>query len=90
MDHTGFSEAHGGVCFLGLHCSGSRLLCRVLSKMGPAFPTLPRSKLLRFRFLGTLQMHRLACTCVLFPSQVPAAQVTRGLVSALTQVGCAS
>ena len=56
MDHIGFSEAHGGVCFLGLHCSGSRLLCRVLSKMGPAFPTLPRSKLLRFRFLGTPQM----------------------------------
>ena len=27
MDHTGFAPAHGGVCFPGLHCLGSRLLC---------------------------------------------------------------
>ena len=62
----------------------------VLSKMGPSFSALPRSKLLRCRFLGTPQRRRLGCMCILFPSQVPAAQVTRGLVSALSQVGCAS
>ena len=28
LDHTGFAPAHGGVCFPGLHCSGSRLLFR--------------------------------------------------------------
>ena len=28
MDGTGFAPARGGVCFTGLHCSGSRLLCR--------------------------------------------------------------
>ena len=30
-----------------------------LPKVGPAFHALPRSKLLRFTFLGTLQGHRL-------------------------------
>ena len=28
MDHSGFAPAHTGMCFLGLHCSGSRVLCR--------------------------------------------------------------
>ena len=28
MDHSGFAPTHGSVLFLGLHCSGSRLLCR--------------------------------------------------------------
>ena len=61
MDHTGFVQAHG-VCFLVLHCSGCRVLCRALSKAGPGFHALLRSNLLRFRFsdtLGTLQGHRL-------------------------------
>ena len=31
-----------------------------LSKVGPGFRALPRSKLLRFRFLGTPQRHRLS------------------------------
>ena len=84
MDHTGFSQAHGGVCFPCLHCSGSRLLLR---RTGPV---IPRSKLLRFGFSGTPQSHRLGCTCVLCPSQVPAAQATRCLASALSQVGHAS
>ena len=52
-----------------------------LSKVGPAFGALPRSKLLRFRSLGTLQGHRLSWACVLCLSQVQAAQVTRCLVS---------
>ena len=55
MDHTGFAPARGSVCFLGLHCSDPRLLCRVLSNAGPAFHALPRCQLLRFRFSGTPQ-----------------------------------
>ena len=55
-----------------------------LSKAGPAFCALPRSKLLRFRFSG------LGWACVLCPSRVRAAQATRCLVSAVSQAGCAS
>ena len=42
---------------------------------------LPRSKSLRFRFSGTPASHRLGWACVLCPSQVQAAQVTRCLAS---------
>ena len=49
----------------------------VLSKVGPVFRALPRSKLLRFRFSATPQGHRLSWACILCPSQVRAAQVTR-------------
>ena len=44
----------------------------VLSKVGPAFCALPRSKLLRFRFRfsGSPQRHRLSWAWVLSPSQV--------------------
>ena len=90
MDHTGFAPVHSGVCFPGLHCSGSRVLCRALSKAGPVFHALPRSKPLRFRFSGTPQGHRLGWTCVLCPSRVQAAQVTKCLASALSQVDPAS
>ena len=58
-----------------------------LSKVGPAFHALPWSELLRFRFSGTPQRHRLSWTCVLCPSQVQAAQATRCLASTLPQVG---
>ena len=88
MDHTGFAPAHRGMCFLGLHCLGSRVLCRALSKAGPAFCALPRSKLLRFS--GTPQGHRLVWASILCPSEVGAAQATRCLARALSQVGCAS
>ena len=70
------------VCFPSLHCSGSRLLFRETLQAGPGFHALPKSKLLRFRFLGTPQKHRLGWACVLCPSQVRAAQVTRCLASA--------
>ena len=64
---------------------------RDLSEAGPGFHALPRSKLHRFRFRvlhkGT---NGLSWACVLCPSQVQAAQATRCLVSALSQVGCAS
>ena len=40
-----------------------------LSKAGLGLCALPRSKLLRFRFLGTPQRHRLSWACVLCPSR---------------------
>ena len=42
---------------------------------------LPRSKWLRFRFLGPPQRHKLDWACVLCPSRVQAAQVNRCLAS---------
>ena len=69
------------LCFPCLPCLGSRLLCRELSEAGPGLYALPRSKPLRFRLSGTPQKHRLGWACVLCPSQVRAAQVTRCLAS---------
>ena len=73
------------LCFPGLHCSGSRLLCRELSKTDPGFCALPRSKLLRLRFSDISQRHRLGWACILCPSQVQGAQATRCLASTLSQ-----
>ena len=53
------------VCFLGLHCSGSRLLCQ--GTVGPGLCALPRSTLLSFRFLGTPQRPQLGLRFVPFP-----------------------
>ena len=58
-----------------------------LSKAGPGLCALPRSKPLRFGFLGTPQRCRFSWACVLCPSQVQAAQATRCLVSALSPGG---
>ena len=58
------------VCFPCLHCSGCRLLCWELSDAGPGLCAHPRSKPLRFRFLGTPQRCRLGWACVLCTSQV--------------------
>ena len=55
-----------------------------LQGVGPGLHALPRSKLLRFRFLGSLQRHRIGWACVLCPSQVREVQATRCLVSALS------
>ena len=46
------------VCFPSLYCSSSRLLCQELSEVGLGLYALPRSKPLRFRYLGTPQRHR--------------------------------
>ena len=81
FSHTGFSPRSRRVCFPCLHCLGCRLLCRELSEASPGLYALPRSKLLRFRYLGTPQRLRLGWACVLCPSQVRAAQVTRCLAS---------
>ena len=69
------------VCFPCLPCLGSRLLCRELSEASPGLYALPRSKPLRFRYSGSPQRCRLSWACVLCPSQVQAAQVTRCLAS---------
>ena len=64
------------------HCSGSRLLHLDPSAAGPGLLAPPRSKLLRFRHLGSSQRCRLSWACVLCPSQVRAAQVMRCLACA--------
>ena len=84
LGHIGFAPTHD-VCFPCLHCLGSRLLCWELSEAGPGLHALPRSKLLRFRYSGTPQRCKLGWACVLCPSKVQAAQVTRGLVSAVSE-----
>ena len=47
MGHTGFAPAQGSVCFPGLHCSGSRVLCKGTVQSGPCsfvhFPGLSHS-----------------------------------------------
>ena len=65
---TGF--AHSMCAFMvysfqALGCSDGEL-----SEAGPGLCALPRGKLLRFRFSGTPQRHRLAWKFVLCPSQV--------------------
>ena len=76
------------VCFHGLHFSGSRLLCRELSEVGPELHALSMSKSLRFRFSGTPQRCRLSWACVLGPAQVRAAQVMRYLASEVAVTYC--
>ena len=73
------------VCFPCHHCLGSRLLCRELSEAGPGLYALPRSKPLRFRYLGSPQRCRLGWACVLCPSQVRAAQVMRCLATVVAE-----
>ena len=84
FSRTGFAPAHGACAFpvytsQALGCSAGEL-----SEVGPGLHALPRSKPLRFRFSGTPQRHRLSWACILCPSQVQAAQVTRCLASALS------
>ena len=63
------------LCFPCLHCLGSRLLCRELSEAGPGLHAPPWSKPLRFRHSGSPQRCTLGWACVLYPSQVQAAEV---------------
>ena len=62
MDHTGFAPSHW---VYTLRLQGA---LQALSKGGPAFCALPRSKPLRFS--GTPQGHRLGWACILCPSRV--------------------
>ena len=76
------------VCFPCLHCLGSRLLCWERSEASPRLYALPRSKLHRFRYSGSPQRCRLGWACVLCPSQIRAAQVTRCSVSVVSVTYC--
>ena len=90
MDHTGFALAHGTCTFPLSTAQAPGCSAGELSKAGPGLRALPRSKPLRFRFLGTPQRRRLGWACILCPSQVRAAQVTGCLASALSPGGGAS
>ena len=90
LGHTGFASAHSMCAFL-IYCAQTPgCSAWVLSKGGPGLCALLRSKPLRFKFSDSPQRHRLGWACVLCPSQVQAAQVTRCLASALSQLGSAS
>ena len=90
LGHTGFGPAHGVCAFPVYTAPAPGCSAGELSKASPGLRALPRSKLLRVRFLGTPQRHRLGWACILCPTQVRAAQVTRRLASALSQVCGAS
>ena len=87
LGHTGFAPAHGVCAFPVYIAQDPGCSAGELSKAGPGLCALPRSKPLRFRFLGTPQRRRLGWACVLCPSQVQAAQATRCLVSSLSPSG---
>ena len=87
LGHTGFAPAHSKCAFpvytaQALGCSAGEL-----SNAGPGLRARPRSKLFRFRFLGTPQSHRLGWACVLCPSHVWAVQVTKCLASLCSPSG---
>ena len=90
LGHTGFFPTHRVCAFPVYTAQPPSCSARELSKAGPGFYALPRSKPLRFRFSGTPQRYRLCWACILCPSQVRAAQVTRCLASTLSQLGSAS
>ena len=87
--HTGFVSAQSTCGFLVYTAQAPGCSVGELSKVGPGLRALPRSRsmLLRFRFLGTPQRHRLGWACVLCPSHVQAAQATRCLAIALSPGG---
>jgi len=70
LGHTGFAPAHGVCAFLVYTAQGPGYFTGELSTAGPGLHALPRSKPLRFRFLGTPQRYRLGRACILSPSQV--------------------
>ena len=55
LDHTGFAPVHSVCAFLGYTAQAPGCSEGELSKAGPGLCALSRSKLLRFRFLGTPQ-----------------------------------
>ena len=99
-DHTGFAPAHDVCAFLVYTAQAPDCSAEVLSKAGRGLCVPPTSMLLRFRFLGTPQRHRLGWAGVLCTSQVwaaqcgashhlpgPAAQFPGCAVGTLSQVG---
>ena len=87
LGHTGFAPTHDVCAFPVYMAQAPGCSAGELSKAGPGFHALPGSKLLRFRFSGTPQRHRLIWACILCPSQVRAVQVTRCLVSSALSPG---
>ena len=87
LGHTGFAPAHGACTFLVYTAQAPGCSTVELSKEGPGLRALPRSKLLRFRFSGTPQRHRIGWACVLCPTQVQAAQATRCSATTLSPDG---
>ena len=83
LGHTGFARTHRVCAFPVYTAQAPGCSAGKLSKVGPGLRALPRSKLLKFRFSGTPQRHRLSWACVLCPSQVRGAQATKCLVSTL-------
>ena len=81
LSHTGFAPAHGVCAFPVYTAQAPGCSAGELSKEGPGLRALPRSKPLRFRFLGTPQRCRLGWACILCPSQVIVTQANRCLVS---------
>ena len=81
LGHPGFAPAHSVCAFPVYTAQAPGCSAGELSKAGPVLHALPMSKPLRFMFLGTPQRRRLGWACVLCPSQVQAAQVTRCLES---------
>ena len=90
LSHIGFAPAHGMCGFPVYTAQAPGCSSGEWSKVGLGLCALPGSKLLRFRFLGTPRRHRLSWACVLCLPQFPGAQVTRCLVSTLSQLGGAS
>ena len=88
LGHTGFALAHSVCAFPVYTAQAPGCSVGELSKACPGLHALPRSKLLRFRYSGTPQRHRLGWACVLCPSQVQAAQVTRCLASTVAATYC--
>ena len=67
---TGFALVHGMCAFLVYTSQAPGCSAGELSKAGPGLRAVPRSKPLRFRFLGTPQRHRLTWACFV-PFPVP-------------------
>ena len=72
LGHTGFAPSHGMCAFPVYTAHAPGCFSGELSKAGPGLCALPRTKLLRFRFLDTPQRHRLRWACILCPLQVGA------------------
>ena len=70
LSHTGFAPTHGMCAFQVYTAQAPGCSAGELSKVGPGLRALPRSKLLKFRFLGTPQQHRLGWASIVCPSQV--------------------
>ena len=88
LGHTGFAPAHIVCAFPVYTAQAPGCSAGELSKVGPGLRALPRSKPLRFRFSGSPQRHRHGWACILCPSQVQAAQVTRCLASTVVVTYC--